>query len=212
MLIIGAGGLAAQIFPELPDPPETETVFWSETDTPYTFLTERHRLIRTDEEAARYFREVSPYFLVCLGGGRTQLRADFIERFQKLGGMMGTHISQKAIISPHQVQIEDGAIIMNWAEVEPGARLSSGCLISKYVSVAHGVKVDRFAEVAPHVVLTGDVEVGEYSYVGLGSIVLPGVKIGRHAVVAAGTVVRKNVPDHALVYGNPSVTKKKNAS
>jgi len=212
MLIVGAGGLAAQIFPELPDPPETETVFWSETETPYSFLTEKNRMIRTDEEVARYFQEVSTDFLVCLGGGRTKLRAEFTERFMKLGGTMGTHISSKAIISPYQVNIEKGAIIMNWAEVEPGATLMSGCLISKYVSVAHGVKVKNFAEVAPHVVLTGEVEVGEYSYVGLGSILLPGVKIGRHAVVAAGTVVRKNVPDHALVFGNPSVIKKKTES
>jgi UDP-2-acetamido-3-amino-2,3-dideoxy-glucuronate N-acetyltransferase len=38
---------------------------------------------------------------------------------------------------------------------------------------------------------------------GANSTILCGITIGRYAFVGAGTVVTKDVPDHALVVGNP---------
>lgn len=40
--------------------------------------------------------------------------------------------------------------------------------------------------------------------VGGGSVLLPGVTIGENAFVGAGSVVTKDVPDRAIVFGNPA--------
>ena len=40
--------------------------------------------------------------------------------------------------------------------------------------------------------------------VGAGSVLLPGVTIGANALVGAGTVVTRDVPDGAIVAGNPA--------
>jgi acetyltransferase-like isoleucine patch superfamily enzyme len=40
--------------------------------------------------------------------------------------------------------------------------------------------------------------------IGAGAVILPGLVIGRWAMVAAGSVVTRDVPDHALVVGNPA--------
>jgi len=40
--------------------------------------------------------------------------------------------------------------------------------------------------------------------VGGGSILLPGVTVGENAFVAAGSIVTKDVPDFAIVAGNPA--------
>lgn len=40
--------------------------------------------------------------------------------------------------------------------------------------------------------------------IGAGAVIGPGVTIGRHALVGMGAVVTKDVPDHALVHGNPA--------
>ena len=48
------------------------------------------------------------------------------------------------------------------------------------------------------------VAVGAHAFVGMGAILMPGSVIGRGAVVGAGAVVRGNVPDYAIVIGNPA--------
>ena len=45
---------------------------------------------------------------------------------------------------------------------------------------------------------------GERCWIGMNSIILPGVTIGKGAIVGAGAVVTKNVPDYAIVAGNPA--------
>lgn len=42
------------------------------------------------------------------------------------------------------------------------------------------------------------------SWIGFNSIILKGVTVGEGAVVAAGSVVTKDVPDYAIVAGNPA--------
>lgn len=49
------------------------------------------------------------------------------------------------------------------------------------------------------------VRVGVGAAIGAGAIILAGVTIGAWALVAAGSVVVRDVPDHALVAGNPAV-------
>ena len=44
----------------------------------------------------------------------------------------------------------------------------------------------------------------ESAWIGAGATILPGVCIGRHAVVGAAAVVTKDVPDYAVVVGNPA--------
>lgn len=40
--------------------------------------------------------------------------------------------------------------------------------------------------------------------IGANATLLPGITIGRHSMVGAGSVVTKDVPDYAVVVGNPA--------
>jgi acetyltransferase-like isoleucine patch superfamily enzyme len=51
---------------------------------------------------------------------------------------------------------------------------------------------------------TRPVEIGSDVWVGVGAIILKGVRIGRGARIGPGAVVLKDVPDRALVQGNPA--------
>ena len=42
------------------------------------------------------------------------------------------------------------------------------------------------------------------AWIGAGATILPGVCVGKHAVVGAASVVTKDVPDYAVVVGNPA--------
>ncbi len=41
-------------------------------------------------------------------------------------------------------------------------------------------------------------------WVGARSIILPGVNVGSHVIIGAGSIVTKNIPDYAIVAGNPA--------
>lgn len=86
-------------------------------------------------------------------------------------------------ISPGKVEIEDNVLIA--PEV-------------KIATVNHDFK-DRH-----NLLHFGKVTIKENAWIGIGAIICPGVSVGRNAVVAAGAVVTKDVPDNAIVGGNPA--------
>jgi acetyltransferase-like isoleucine patch superfamily enzyme len=47
-------------------------------------------------------------------------------------------------------------------------------------------------------------EIGDGAWIGVGAVVVGGLRVGRGAVVAANAVVRADVPDHAVVAGDPA--------
>lgn len=50
---------------------------------------------------------------------------------------------------------------------------------------------------------TRDTVIGNDVWIGFGALVLPGARIGNGAIIGAGSVVRGEVPDYAVVTGNP---------
>lgn len=48
-----------------------------------------------------------------------------------------------------------------------------------------------------------EVIIGDDCWIGCRAIILPGVNIGKGAVIGVGAVVSKDVPDFAVVVGNP---------
>lgn len=48
------------------------------------------------------------------------------------------------------------------------------------------------------------VVIGNDVWIGANAIILPGVTVGDHAIIGAGAVVTKDVPDFAVVGGNPA--------
>lgn len=52
------------------------------------------------------------------------------------------------------------------------------------------------------------VAIGDDVWIGGRVIILPGVKIGSGVIIGAGSVVTKNIPDYAIVGGNPATIRK----
>jgi acetyltransferase-like isoleucine patch superfamily enzyme len=54
------------------------------------------------------------------------------------------------------------------------------------------------------VIICKPVLIKKKAWIGAGATILPGVTVGENAIVGAGSVVTKDVPDNAVVAGNPA--------
>ncbi len=97
-----------------------------------------------------------------------------------------------------------GNMILNNSIVQARTEVGDHVILNTASQVDHDCTIENFVHIAPGAVLCGNVKIGEGSLIGAGSVILPGVNIGKWCTIAAGSVVFKDVPDNAVVIGNPS--------
>ena len=102
--------------------------------------------------------------------------------------------------------------------IDAGVEIGDRVKIQNFVSVYRGVKVEDDVFLGPHATLTNDLYPRSFNEdwevvptlikkgasIGANATIVCGVTIGEYAMVGAGAVVTKDVPPHALVYGNPA--------
>ena len=120
---------------------------------------------------------------------------------------------------------------MKNSRIGPRCNIGQNVVISPEVVIGENVKIQNNVSIYTGVVLEDDVFCGpsmvftnvtnprshvirkdEYkrtlvckgASLGANSTIVCGVTIGRYAFVGAGSVVTRDVPDYALVYGNPA--------
>jgi len=106
-------------------------------------------------------------------------------------------IDGSAIIESQAVMIAANVSINPLAIIGSGVICNTGCVIE------HECVVGKFSHVGPGAVLCGNVKVGERAFIGANAVVRQGITIGEGVMIGAGAVVVKDVPDGALVTGNP---------
>ena len=114
----------------------------------------------------------------------------------------------KGVYIDTDVVVGDRVKIQNRASLFRGLTVENGVYIGPHVSFTN----DRYpravnADGSPKTDDDWELErtlVREGASIGAGAIVLPGLTIGAWAVVGAGTIVTRDVPDQALVTGNPA--------
>ncbi len=101
------------------------------------------------------------------------------------------------------VTIDQGTVIMPQAVINAAAKIGSHCIINSASVVEHDCKIGDYVHISPKAALAGNVSVGEGTHIGIGACVIQGIKIGKWATIGAGAVIIANVPDYAVVVGNP---------
>ena len=107
--------------------------------------------------------------------------------------------------------IEEGCVINCNSTVASCSQLQSFVHLNRHASIGHDNMIGAFVSIGPGAVLAGKVKIGRGSFIGAGAVIAPEVKIGSNATVGAGAIVIKDVPDNAVVVGNPARIIKSNA-
>lgn len=127
----------------------------------------------------------------------------------KYSGNYGRAIHPKSILDSN-VEVGEGTVVMAGAVINNSAIIGNHCIINTSANVDHDCVVGNFAHVSPNATLCGTVSVGEGTHIGAGATVAPNIKIGKWATIGAGSVIISDVPDFAIVVGNPGAIIKYN--
>lgn len=136
--------------------------------------------------------------VVCIGDNFTRKNVVLKSKnviFKKIYSSR-SNISKRAIV-------QEGTVVMMGATINSDVQIGKHCIINTNASIDHDSIIEDYVHISPNVGLAGNVEVGEGTHIGIGACVIQGIKIGKWCTIGAGSVIIKDIPDYAVVVGNP---------
>ena len=129
----------------------------------------------------------------------------------------GTRVWQFSVIFEN-ARIGEGCNICAHTLIENDVVIGNNVTIKSGVFLWDGTRVEDDVFIGPNATFTNDAMPRSKIYpdvfngiilkrgasIGANATILPGITIGCKAMVGAGAVVTKNVPDYAVVIGNPA--------
>jgi sugar O-acyltransferase (sialic acid O-acetyltransferase NeuD family) len=111
-------------------------------------------------------------------------------------------IHPAAVISPRS-SVGSGTVVMPNVSVNAHSNIGNHVILNTNCSIDHDCLLEEFVHISPNAALAGNVQVGEGTQIGIGACVLQNVRIGKWVMIGAGAVIIRDVPDFAVVVGNP---------
>jgi acetyltransferase-like isoleucine patch superfamily enzyme len=148
-------------------------------------------------------------------------------QYQTLNNVkVGENVRFFNFVNAYGCSVDDNSKIGAFVEIQKGASIGKNCKISSHSFICEGVHISNNVFVGHGVMFTNDMFpratnpdgsqqteedwslletfVLEGASIGSNATILGGIIIGKNALIGAGAVVVKDVPDDAVVAGNPA--------
>jgi UDP-2-acetamido-3-amino-2,3-dideoxy-glucuronate N-acetyltransferase len=135
-------------------------------------------------------------------------------------------VYNKDLVNLYGCRIGDGTRIGAFVEIQKNSVIGQRCKISSHSFICEGVEIADEVFIGHGVMFTNDsfprattvegrvqtetdwkllpTRVRRRASIGSNATILPGITIGEGAMIGAGAVVTRDVPDHAIVVGEPA--------
>jgi acetyltransferase-like isoleucine patch superfamily enzyme len=139
---------------------------------------------------------------------------------------LGKDVKLSQFINLYGCRVGDNTKIGAFVEIQKNASVGSNCKISSHSFICEGVTIEDDVFIGHGVMFINDlfpratsgegklqteadwkVErtlVSKGASIGSGATILANITIGKNALIGAGSVVTKDVPENAVVAGNPA--------
>lgn len=192
MHIIGAGGHAKVIFEMATALNKDVEGVWADVLADTFF---NNYIVKADLMSFR--RADLDQYIIAIGNNLTRKRI--------ASTLLPTTISlmhPTSSISP-STKIGFGTVVMPNASINASSFIGKHVIINTNASIDHDCILADFVHISPQVGLAGNVCIGEGTHIGIGASIIQGINIGKWVTIGAGAIIIKDVPDHAVVVGNP---------
>ncbi len=180
-----------------------ENIVFVDDDESKVGGTLREREIMTYQQALDKFGKDGIEFLISVG--EPVVKDKIFEKLQNDGCAMASIIHEDSIPTIWtDKKIGKGLVMGRFCSFPPGCNFGNNVLIQGKCVMGHDLVLGDNVVISALAFVGGDVTIGKNTYIAPGALIRNGIRIGENAIVGMGAVVTKDVPDNAVVVGNPA--------